>query len=100
MFYSMESPATAKSVAVIVAHPDDETLWLGGTILSHPSWHWFILSLCRGSDQDRCPRFFQALKALGAEGKMNDLDDGPEQIPLAKSEIEAAILSSLPKLDF
>jgi LmbE family N-acetylglucosaminyl deacetylase len=100
MFYSMESPATAKSVAVIVAHPDDETLWLGGTILSHPSWHWFILSLCRGSDQDRCPRFFQALKALGAEGKMNDLDDGPEQIPLAKSEIEAAILSSLPNLDF
>jgi LmbE family N-acetylglucosaminyl deacetylase len=31
-----------KSVAVIIAHPDDETLWAGGIILSHPSWLWFI----------------------------------------------------------
>ena len=42
-----------KAVAVIVAHPDDETLWAGGTILSHPSWQWFIVCLCRGSDKDR-----------------------------------------------
>jgi LmbE family N-acetylglucosaminyl deacetylase len=84
------------SAAVIVAHPDDETLWAGGTILSHPSWHWFILSLCRGSDPDRAPRFFNALKIFDAEGKMEDLDDGPEQIPLAKHEIESAVLRSLP----
>ena len=25
---------------MIVAHPDDETLWAGGTILKHPEWHW------------------------------------------------------------
>ncbi len=85
-----------KSAAVIVAHPDDEILWAGGTILSQPSWHWFILSLCRGSDPDRAPRFFKALKNLGAAGKMEDLDDGPEQIPLEKNEIEAAIMRSLP----
>ena len=42
----------SKSVAVIVAHPDDETLWAGGTILNHPSWHWFVACLCRGNDQD------------------------------------------------
>jgi len=65
-------------------------------MLSHFSWHWFILSLCRGSDPDRAPRFFTAIKTFGAEGKMDDLDDGPEQIPLKKHEVEAAILRSLP----
>ncbi len=96
----MELKNNSKSVAVIVAHPDDETLWAGGTILSQPSWRWFILSLCRASDLDRAPKFFQALKILGAEGKMSDLDDGLEQIPLTKSEIENAILQSLPDMHF
>ena len=84
------------SVAVLVAHPDDETLWAGGTILSQPSWRWFILSLCRGSDPDRAPRFFNALNAFGADGKMCDLDDGPDQIPLDKKELAATILRALP----
>ena len=47
----------SKSIAVIVAHPDDETLWAGGTILSHPSNKWFIICLCRASDTDRSVRF-------------------------------------------
>ena len=71
-----------KSVAVIVAHPDDETLWAGGTILSHPEWKWFIVCLCRGNDEDRSFRFKKALKILKSEGIMGDLDDGPEQKPL------------------
>ena len=28
-------------VAVVVAHPDDETLWAGGLLLSHPEWSPF-----------------------------------------------------------
>jgi hypothetical protein len=40
------------------------------------------------------------LKILGAEGKMTDLDDGPEQIPLEKGEIEEVILQSLPPSQF
>ncbi|MDO9528038.1 MAG: PIG-L family deacetylase [Syntrophales bacterium] len=86
----------AKSVAVIVAHPDDETLWTGGTILSHPLWQWFIVCLCRGSDIDRAPRFYNALKIFKSEGIMGDLDDGPEQKPLDKKEVELAILDLLP----
>lgn len=87
---------TPKSVAVIVAHPDDETLWTGGTILNNPSWQCFIISLCRKSDTDRAHKFFEALKILKAEGIMGDLDDGPEQTPLEDEEVEQAILRLLP----
>lgn len=91
---------SAKNVAVIVAHPDDETLWAGGTILSHPIWQWFIVCLCRGKDIDRSFRFSNALKILKAEGNMGDLDDGPEQKPLMESEVEKAILNLLPAKHF
>lgn len=84
-----------KSVAVIVAHPDDETLWAGGTILMQQTWSCFILSLCRGSDADRAPKFFRALGILGATGAIQDLNDGPEQIHLDNDEIQDTILRSL-----
>lgn len=90
----------SKSVAVIVAHPDDETLWAGGTILSRPSWHCFIVTLCRASDADRAPKFFRAIKELGAEGTMEDLDDGPEQVPLAEDQLQRTILQLLPQSHF
>jgi LmbE family N-acetylglucosaminyl deacetylase len=86
----------SKAVAIIVAHPDDETLWAGGTILSHPTWQWFIVCLCRGSDNDRAPKFLKALQILGSEGIMGDLDDGPEQKPLDGNEPEHTILKLLP----
>lgn len=89
-----------KSVAVVVAHPDDETLWAGGTLLSQPTWRPFIISLCRASDPDRAPRFFQVLNILGAEGAMGDLDDGPEQIPLEEREVQKTILGLLPQKQF
>ena len=86
-----------KNVAVIVAHPDDETLWAGGTILSHPSWNCFIISLCRGNDEERAPKFYKAIKVLKSEGNMGDLDDGPEQNPLDEEEVEQTILNLLPE---
>ncbi len=91
---------TNKTIAVIVSHPDDETLWVGGTILSHPTYEWYIVSLCRSNDTDRAPKFYQALKILKAKGSMGDLDDGPEQRPLNEKEVENAILDLLPKKHF
>lgn len=87
---------TPKSVVVIVAHPDDETLWAGGTILKHPSNKWFIVCLCRASDTERATRFYNTLKLLKAEGIMGDLDDGPNQHPLDEKEMEDEILRLLP----
>jgi LmbE family N-acetylglucosaminyl deacetylase len=89
-----------KSVAVIVAHPDDETLWAGGTILCHPSWKCFTVSICRGSDTDRSPRFYRALKILKSEGIMGDMDDGPGQNPLKEKEIERIIIQLLPPTNY
>ena len=90
----------SKAVAVIVAHPDDETLWAGGTILSHPSWKWFILCLCRGNDNDRAPKFLKTLRILGSDGIMGDLDDSPEQNPLNENELDSTILQLLPPMHF
>jgi LmbE family N-acetylglucosaminyl deacetylase len=92
--------SNSKSVAVIVAHPDDETLWAGGTILSHPAWKWFIVCLCRRNDKDRSLRFYNALKILKSEGIMGDLDDSPEQKPLKEFKVEQAILKLLPAKHF
>jgi len=90
----------SKSIVVIVAHPDDEILWAGGTILSHPTNKWFIVCLCRASDADRAARFHNTMKLLNSEGVMGDLDDGPDQKPLDEKELEEVILELLPKRNF
>ncbi len=81
--------------AVIVAHPDDETLWAGGTILLHPDCNWTVVTLCRKSDLDRAPKFLRALEQLNATGAMGDLDDGPEQVPLSAHKVQETIVELL-----
>jgi len=86
--------------AVIVAHPDDETLWAGGLMLMHPEVKWTVVTLCRKNDPDRAPKFFKALERLRACGFMADLDDGPEQTPLDNGEVQETIIELLPSKRF
>ncbi len=92
-------PEKAK-VVVLVAHPDDETLWAGGTLLMHGGWTTFVGTLCRAGDRDRAPKFFRALDLLGAKGAMADMDDGPAQNPLGEVQVRATLLSLVPREHF
>ena len=95
----MKSTAT-KTVAIIVAHPDDEILWAGGIILNNPQWQYFITSLCRKYDEDRSAKFYKVIKILNAQGTMGNLDDEPEQNPINAAQVEQKILDLLPNEHF
>lgn len=73
-----------EKILVIVAHPDDETIWMGCTLLKNSNkWNTTILSLCRRDDEDRAPKFFKVCKIYNAQGFMSDLEDEKlNEIPL------------------
>ena len=60
---------------VIVAHPDDETIWMGGVILRNFDIDWTVFSLCRKNDCDRAPKFRRACEKYGASAIISDLED-------------------------
>lgn len=77
-----------KKALVIVAHPDDETIWMGGTIARYKSLKWTIFALCRASDTDRAPKFARVCEYLGAKSIMTDLDD-VDELTLDGATVEA-----------
>jgi LmbE family N-acetylglucosaminyl deacetylase len=82
-----------KEVLVIVAHPDDETIWLGGTLLKDNS-NKTIICLCRKKDEDRYPKFKKVCKILKSKGYISDLDDSEKGYykKISKKEIINRIL--------
>ena len=95
-----ETSPSVPTAAVIVAHPDDETLWAGGFVLEHAEWDWFIGTLSRANDPDRAPKFAQALRCLRARGAMADMEDGPLQQPLPAVDVQRQVLALLPRIHF
>jgi len=77
---------------VVIAHPDDETIWLGGFIMRHSEIKWTIFSLCRASDPDRKPKFLKVCKYYKAKAIITDWEDEGKldlkpSIPIAKKII-------------
>lgn len=68
---------------VIIAHPDDETIWLSGTIMLHPEIDWTVLCLSRSGDTDRAPKFARVAERLNFTYFHEDLDD-LERYPFLK----------------
>lgn len=81
---------------IIVAHPDDETIWMGGTILKFNKIKWTIFSLCRGDDLDRAPKFQRVCRLYGARAIISNLEDEgimniKESLPDIKKKISARL---------
>ncbi len=89
-----------KNILVMVAHPDDETLWCGGLLLKNSQWQKTIFSFTRESDKDRNPKFYRACEYFGANGVMSDIDDGAEQKPVSYYEYQMAAEKKLEKKDY
>ena len=89
------------SALVIVAHPDDETIWLGGTIARFAQVNWTIACLCRASDPDRAPKFFKVCQHYRALAVMMDLDDeGKLTIRQMIPQIKRLLMCELPTTAF
>jgi LmbE family N-acetylglucosaminyl deacetylase len=91
-----KSEAKGQRVALIVAHPDDETLWAGGLLLTRPEWRVFIVCLNHRDDRVRNPHFHRALELYKARGAMGNLRDGGREDVLPEGLVEDTIMALLP----
>lgn len=73
-------PAAFKSAAVVVAHPDDETLFAGGFLARHGRKCTVICCTTPMRDPIRIDKFLDACKVYGAYAQPEAaMDAGPER---------------------
>jgi len=89
-----------RNCVIIVAHPGDETLWAGGTMLLHPDSNWTVVTVCRAKDQDNALKFSKAMEAFGAKGEIGPVEESNDMSPLNEREIQNTIAPLLPMEKF
>lgn len=65
---------------VVVAHPDDETIFLGGYILKNPEWDWTVVAVTHSLESPRGAEFQRACERLNAKPKMLGMIDIYESV--------------------
>ena len=86
---------------VVVAHPDDELIWMGGFILRNRDWEWTIISMCRRDDPDRKPKFGKVCGILNAKAHhISDLDDENLERSTTEKEIRERLFANLHDTDY
>jgi len=70
---------------MVVAHPDDETLWGGATLATEKGWG--VLCLTNRSTRNRRLAFYKAMKSLGVEGAILDIPDRRSE-PATSADID------------
>ncbi len=79
---------------MVVAHPDDETFWGGGTLAREADWG--VLCLTNRGSQTRRRAFGSAMKALDTQGVILDMPDRKEHPPTSADVVWLdGILSSV-----
>lgn len=77
---------TVRAGAIVVAHPDDETLWCGGLMLRYPGrWTVICCSIPR-ADPIRAWKFFDACAVLGARARLLPFVEARADEPLGHLE--------------
>jgi LmbE family N-acetylglucosaminyl deacetylase len=84
MFMQSLTLVKNKRAIAIVAHPDDEIIFMGGTIMKNPQIDWTVFSLCRASDKDREPKFWRVCAKNKVKGIIADVED-KDKMNVAKS---------------
>lgn len=62
------SSGTSTRALAVVSHPDDETIFIGGTLLSHPEYHWQILCVTYEQASQRAEEAMAAISCYRADG--------------------------------
>lgn len=84
----------ARSGLIVVAHPDDESLWFAGLPLRYPEIKWEVVCCTiprRDGEKVRAWKFFEACRRLGATARL---------LPFVEPDPKRTDIRGLELLDF